>query len=56
MYFKYIFTVLANPIDVTENLFFAIFGQKDTDDFIFAGNRQPLWTKYLFKVLLLLSY
>ncbi|KZC09785.1 Transient receptor potential-gamma protein [Dufourea novaeangliae] len=37
---------------MTENLFFAIFGQKDTDDFTVSLKRklQPSWTIYLFKV------
>ncbi|XP_012270501.1 transient-receptor-potential-like protein [Orussus abietinus] len=44
--------VIASPIDVGEKLFFAIFGQKDTDDFTVSlrRNKQPLWTVYLFKV------
>ncbi|XP_043251456.1 transient-receptor-potential-like protein, partial [Colletes gigas] len=44
--------VKVNPIDITENLFFAIFGQKDTDDFTVSLKRklQPSWTIYLFKV------
>lgn len=46
------FSVLASPIDVTEKLFFAIFGQKDADDFTIALGRgqQPPWTIYVFKV------
>ncbi|XP_076766260.1 transient receptor potential-gamma protein [Xylocopa sonorina] len=42
----------VNPIDITENLFFAIFGQKDTDDFTVSLKRklQPSWTIYFFKV------
>ncbi|KAG7213935.1 hypothetical protein KM043_003134 [Ampulex compressa] len=37
---------------MTENLFFAIFGQKDTNDFtvLLKRNMQPSWTIYLFKV------
>ncbi|XP_043488962.1 transient-receptor-potential-like protein [Polistes fuscatus] len=44
--------VQVNPIEITENLFFAIFGQKDTDDFTITGRQhlQPKWTIYLFKV------
>lgn len=42
----------VNPIDITENLFFAIFGQKDTDDFTISLKRkmQPNWTIYFFKI------
>ncbi|CAD1480261.1 unnamed protein product, partial [Heterotrigona itama] len=42
----------VNPIDITENLFFAIFGQKDTDDFTVSLKRkmQPNWTIYFFKI------
>ncbi|XP_029680923.1 transient-receptor-potential-like protein [Formica exsecta] len=42
----------VSAIDITENLFFAIFGKKDTDDFTisFRNNLQPRWTVYLFKV------
>ena len=45
-------SVKVNPIEMTENLFFAIFGQKDTDDFTVSLNRklQPSWTIYFFKV------
>ncbi|KAF3424391.1 hypothetical protein E2986_13793 [Frieseomelitta varia] len=48
----YILSVKVNPIDITENLFFAIFGQKDTDDFTVSLKRkmQPNWTIYFFKV------
>lgn len=48
----FVVPVLASPIDVTEKLFFAIFGQKDADDFMTSLQRklQPLWTIYLFKV------
>ncbi|KAF7990241.1 hypothetical protein HCN44_000046 [Aphidius gifuensis] len=44
--------LLASPIDVTEKLFFAIFGQKDADDFTIALGRgqQPPWTIYVFKI------
>lgn len=48
----YILSVKVNPIDITENLFFAIFGQKDTDDFTISLKRkmQPNWTIYFFKI------
>ncbi|XP_023247060.1 transient-receptor-potential-like protein isoform X2 [Copidosoma floridanum] len=41
----------VNIITITENLFFAIFGQKDTDDFTIAlhSGTQPSWTLFLFK-------
>ncbi|KAK0076499.1 hypothetical protein PV325_005268 [Microctonus aethiopoides] len=42
----------ANPAEITETLFFAIFGQKDTDDFTISllKRLQPSWTILLFKV------
>ncbi|KMQ96425.1 transient receptor potential-gamma protein [Lasius niger] len=45
-------TMKVSPIDITENLFFAIFGKKDTDDFTisFRKNQQPKWTVYFFKI------
>lgn len=45
-------TVKVNLIEITENLFFAIFGQKDTEDFILSRRKglQPKWTVYFFKV------
>lgn len=50
----------ADPIDINEKLFFAIFGQKDTDDFAVSVQRnlQPKWTINIFKVLFenLLNY
>ncbi|OXU29959.1 hypothetical protein TSAR_008296 [Trichomalopsis sarcophagae] len=44
--------VNVNFVTITENLFFAIFGQKDTDDFTIAlrENTQPGWTLFLFKI------
>ncbi|XP_066600669.1 serine/threonine-protein phosphatase 6 regulatory ankyrin repeat subunit B isoform X2 [Prorops nasuta] len=44
--------VNVSLIDITENLFFAIFGQKDTDNFSISLKRrmQPTWTIYLFKM------
>ncbi|KAI4479829.1 hypothetical protein M0802_004498 [Mischocyttarus mexicanus] len=48
----YFISVKVNPIEITEYLFFAIFGQKYTDDFMITGRQhlQPEWTIYLFKV------
>nr|KAF7398070.1 hypothetical protein H0235_016078 [Vespula pensylvanica] len=42
----------VNPIHITEYLFFAIFGQKNTDDFSISVRHklQPKWTIYLFKI------
>ncbi|XP_043682144.1 short transient receptor potential channel 7-like [Vespula pensylvanica] len=44
--------VRVNPIHITEYLFFAIFGQKNTDDFSISVRHklQPKWTIYLFKI------
>ncbi|XP_047368106.1 transient-receptor-potential-like protein [Vespa velutina] len=44
--------VRVNPIRITEYLFFAIFGQKNTDDFSISARHklQPKWTIYLFKI------
>ncbi|KAK0096574.1 hypothetical protein PV326_005118 [Microctonus aethiopoides] len=46
------FIMYANPAEITETLFFAIFGQKDTDDFTISllKRLQPSWTILLFKV------
>ncbi|KAK0166180.1 hypothetical protein PV328_004622 [Microctonus aethiopoides] len=45
-------SLYANPAEITETLFFAIFGQKDTDDFTISllKRLQPSWTILLFKV------
>ncbi|XP_018055435.1 PREDICTED: transient-receptor-potential-like protein, partial [Atta colombica] len=43
-------TVSVNAIEITENLFFAIFGQKGTENFSLNMNQQPKWTVYFFKV------
>ncbi|XP_011693090.1 PREDICTED: short transient receptor potential channel 2-like [Wasmannia auropunctata] len=44
--------VQVNAIDITENLFFAIFGQKDTDAFTMSLHKklQPSWTENFYKV------
>ncbi|XP_012062836.1 PREDICTED: transient-receptor-potential-like protein [Atta cephalotes] len=43
-------TLSVNAIEITENLFFAIFGQKGTENFSLNINQQPKWTVYFFKV------
>lgn len=50
--------VKVSAINITENLLFAIFGKKDTDDFTisYKRNQQPRWTIYLFKVRNPISY
>lgn len=42
----------VNPVEITEYLFFAMFGQKETNDFTISLNddKQPKWTIYFFKV------
>ncbi|XP_067208989.1 short transient receptor potential channel 6-like [Linepithema humile] len=46
------FDVRVSVVEITENLFFAIFGQKDAEDFTLSlrGQLQPKWTVYFFKV------
>ncbi|XP_018404943.1 PREDICTED: transient receptor potential-gamma protein-like, partial [Cyphomyrmex costatus] len=52
LFFFSVCSVEVNAIEITENLFFAIFGQKDTNAFMISLNRkqQPQWTVIFFKV------
>ncbi|XP_018356169.1 PREDICTED: transient-receptor-potential-like protein [Trachymyrmex septentrionalis] len=43
-------TLAVNAVEITENLFFAIFGQKGTEHFSLNQKQQPTWTLYFFKV------